>query len=173
MNSHAVRDAPLFIDNACRETFLAILDLVVARYYWTCASYCLLGNHYHLLFETREANIARGMQALNGLYGQWFNVEHGTRGHVFSSRYHAVVIESEEQLWRAARYVALNPMSAGLCDRPGDWTWSSYPALIGKVRPRRLLTLDYLLGRLDGSREQAFAAMRSIVEELPPPQWPP
>jgi len=173
VNSRGVRDTHLFIDDACREMFLAILGVVVSRYNWICASYCLLGTHYHLLIETREATIARGMQALGGLFGQWFNVTHGTRGHVFASRYHDVLVNSEAQLYRAARYIALNPVRAGLCTRPGDWKWSSYPALVGAARAPRLLDVDYLLRGLGGTRDQAHRAMRAMVEELPAPEWPP
>jgi REP element-mobilizing transposase RayT len=61
-----------------RIRFLEILADVVARYGWICHAYCLMTNHYHLLIETPEANLSRGMQLLNGVYTQWFNV--GTDG---------------------------------------------------------------------------------------------
>jgi hypothetical protein len=113
------------------------------------------------------------MQFLNGLYGQWFNLEHGTRGHVFATRYFDVMIESEEHLFRAARYVALNPVAAGLCARPADWEWSSYRALVGEVRPPVFLTVDFLLSELSPNRDRAHSEMRRLVEELEPPAWPP
>ena len=40
---------------------------------WVCHAYYLMGNHYHLLVETPEANLSSGMRQLNGVYTQDFN----------------------------------------------------------------------------------------------------
>jgi putative transposase len=173
VTARATKGRRLFVVDADRELFLRLLDKVVRRHGWQVLAWCLMGTHYHLLVQTRDANIARGMQFLNGLYGQWFNVQHGTRGHVFATRYFDVLIESDEHLLRAARYIALNPVAAGLCGRPADWKWSSYRALIGDERPRRLLTVDFLLRELSPRRDIAHAEMRRLVEDLDPPEWPP
>jgi putative transposase len=45
-------------------------------------------------------------------------------GHLFQGRFGAVVMD-EPHLLAAARYVALNPVAAGLVSRPEDWPWSS------------------------------------------------
>jgi len=64
-------------DDEDRATFLAILARTVRLFRWTLHAYVLLDNHYHLLVETLEPNLARGMRQLNGLYGQTFNRRHG------------------------------------------------------------------------------------------------
>jgi hypothetical protein len=51
-----------------RQLFLDVLENVVERYRWLCHAYCLMSNHYHLLIETLEANLSRGMRQLNGVY---------------------------------------------------------------------------------------------------------
>lgn len=169
VNTVGVRRSLLFLDDKCYAMFLAVLDVAVSRYNWRCASYCLLGTHYHLLVETVEPNIARGMQFLNGVYAQWFNRTYGERGHVFMSRYFDVLIDDEEQLFRTARYIALNPVEAGLCTDPASWPWSSYAALIGEAKPPRLLECDYLLGQISGDTAWAQAAFKRMVENEP---WP-
>jgi REP element-mobilizing transposase RayT len=58
----------IFLDDKDRTRFLEILGDVVARYGWICHGYCLMSNHYHLLIETPEANLSRGMQLLNSVY---------------------------------------------------------------------------------------------------------
>ena len=50
------------------EQFLSILGDVCDRYNWVCHSYCLMSNHYHLLIETPDANLSKGMRQLNGVY---------------------------------------------------------------------------------------------------------
>ena len=59
---------PIYLDDRDRTVFLAVLAQAFERYRWICHSYCLMTNHYHLLVETRAANLARGMRTLNGVY---------------------------------------------------------------------------------------------------------
>ena len=132
------------------ETFLATLELVVARYRWRCHTYCLLGNHYHLLLETPEPNLALGMRQLNGTYAQAFNRPRGRVGHVFQGRYGAVLVESERHLLQLSRYVALNPVRARLCRRPAEWPWSSYRAMIGAAPAPALLRVRLAAQRFRG-----------------------
>jgi len=40
-------------------------------------------NHYHLLIETPDANLSKGMRQLNGVYTQYVNRTHGRVGHLF------------------------------------------------------------------------------------------
>jgi REP element-mobilizing transposase RayT len=59
-----------------RRLFLSTLGRTVARWRWVVHAYCLMGNHYHLVIETPEANLSRGMRQLNGEYTQAFNRLH-------------------------------------------------------------------------------------------------
>jgi hypothetical protein len=88
-----------------------------------------MDNHVHLVLETPEPNLAAGMRALHGMYAQLFNKRHGLRGHVFQGRYGSVRIVSDEHLWVTLRYVALNPVEAGLCEHPDGYAWSSHGVL--------------------------------------------
>ena len=76
-----------------------------------------MDNHYHLVVETPQANLSRGMRQLNGVYTQIFNRRHGRVGHLFQGRYKAVLVEKESYLLELARYVVLNPVKAGLVSR--------------------------------------------------------
>jgi hypothetical protein len=85
--------------------------------------------HFHLLVETPKANLSDGMHSLNHVYAKTFNRRHDKRNHVFGKRFWHDVILSDEQLVAVTRYIALNPVKAGLCKRPQDWPWSNYGAL--------------------------------------------
>jgi REP element-mobilizing transposase RayT len=50
------------------------------RFNWLCHAYCLMTNHYHLLVETLDANLSKGMRQLNGVYTQQANRRHGAGG---------------------------------------------------------------------------------------------
>jgi putative transposase len=115
----------IFLDERDRFVYLKILGIVVADYGWRCLAYCLMTNHVHLLIETPEANLGAGVQQAHGSYARVFNDRHQRSGHLFQGRYGTTVIRTDEQLCAAVRYVALNPVTAGLCSAPEQWIWGS------------------------------------------------
>jgi putative transposase len=125
----------IFHDAVDRERYLDIFARVIRKMSWRCLAYCLMGNHMHLLIETPEPNLGRGMQRLHGTYGQAFNGRHGGSGHVFGRRFHSKVMENDPQLWVTIGYILRNPVKAGLCSTPEAWPWSSHGALAQNVTP--------------------------------------
>jgi REP element-mobilizing transposase RayT len=155
---------PIYRDDIDRETYLRMLGRVVVRHRWQCLAYCLMGNHVHLLLETREPNLGRGMGRLHSDYAQRFNRRHGRSGHLFQGRYGAVRVQDDIQLWTVVRYIARNPVQAGMCERAEEWAWSSHRAVLGAPAPawldvRRLL---WHLGALGGEPRERY---RDIVAE--------
>jgi putative transposase len=148
-----------------RALFLDVLAHTVERYTWLCHSYCLMGNHYHLLLETPRANLSLGMRQLNGLYARRWNLRHGRCGHVFQARFRSILVEKESRLLTTSRYIVLNPVRAGLCARPSEWRWSSYRALVGSDLVPDFLTTDLILGHFAKTRRAAQAAFRAFVSE--------
>ena len=137
----------VFLDDADRRRYLALLDRTVSWMSWRCLTYCLMGNHMHLLIETPKPNLGRGMQRFHGEYAQRFNRRHARSGHLFQRRYEAVPIESDAQLFTVVRYIANNPVEAGLCDSPEAWPWSSHAAILHRTWPR-WLDVARLLARI-------------------------
>lgn len=89
-----------------------------------------MGNHYHLLVETPDANLSAGMRQLNGVYTQLANRAHGRVGHVFQGRFKAIAVDKDNYLLEQARYVVLNLVRAGMVADAADWPWSSYRAML-------------------------------------------
>lgn len=81
------RREPICEDDQDDIEFLGLLGKVSQQHNWLCHAYCLMGNHYHVLVETPEGNLSRGMRQLNGVYTQKLNRRHGRVGHVFQGRY--------------------------------------------------------------------------------------
>ena len=136
--ARGVRKEPIYVDDVDRTAYLVLLGQVVVRQGWRCLAYCLMKNHVHLLVQTPEPNLAAGMSRLHGLHAQAFNRRHGHVGHVFQGRYAAVGVRSDGQLLAVARYIALNPVDAGLCDEACRWPWGSHAAVVGDMAPRWL-----------------------------------
>ena len=83
-------------------------------------------NHFHLLFDTPRADLSEGMHRLNSVYATYFNQRHWFDGHLFDRRFGSRLVETEEHLIVASRYIAFNPVRAGLCGHPREWRWSSF-----------------------------------------------
>ncbi|MCD4785111.1 MAG: transposase, partial [Candidatus Eremiobacteraeota bacterium] len=80
MMNRARRGQDLFLDKADRDTFLSLLKETAAMFNLKVSAYCLMQTHYHLLVQTPDANLARCMQHLNGVYTQRYNVRNKCDG---------------------------------------------------------------------------------------------
>ena len=128
VTSRGIEHHPIFVDDTDRRTFLTLFGSAVARYDWTCHAYCLMTTHYHLIVETEQQDLSRGMGRLNGGYAQVFNERHDRRGHLFGGRHSVYVIDREDHLEASCLYVLENPVRAALCKSPRDWPWSGCPS---------------------------------------------
>ena len=165
------RQEPIFEDDDDRVAFLELLAKEVRQQGWLLYAFCLMGNHYHLLLETPEPNLVRGMRRLNGVYTQAFNHRHDRAGHVLQGRYKAILVDKDSYLLELCRYVVLNPVRARMVSGVGEWPWSSYLATAGKMTCPDWLAAEQVLGLFSSSdRTQARRAyIRFVAEGLEAP----
>ena len=174
--SRGNRQQAVFRTDADREMFMSTLGEACGRTGWKVHAYVLMGNHYHLLLETAEANLVAGMQWLQSTYTQRFNASHREWGHLFQGRYKAIPVELGTGYFpTVATYIHLNPVRMTGYDYQAeklhDFRWSSYPAYIGKVmRPEWLCVSRVLdsLGIVDtlAGRRKYAEYMGQRVEEV-------
>jgi len=122
-----------------------------------------MDNHYHLLIETPDGNLSKGMRQLNGVYTQKYNWLHHKTGHVFQGRYKAILVEKDSYLLELCRYVVLNPVRAGLTEKPAEWLWSSYRFTAGMKNPPDYLATDWILGLFNQKKPEAQKLYRKFV----------
>ena len=151
------RREDIFEDDQDRHTFLATLEQVISQFNWTCYAWCLMDNHYHLLIQTPDGNLSKGMRQLNGVYTQASNRRHRRVGHLFQGRFKAILVDSDAYLLELARYVVLNPVRAGMVKKPENWAWSSYRASMGLEPAPAWLAEDGVLAM--------FAKRRSLAQQ--------
>ena len=133
VTSRGDRREDIYRDDEDREEWLAVLAEVCERFNWVLHAWCQMTNHYHILVETIDGNLSRGMRQLNGVYTQRFNRRHGEVGHLYQGRYKAILVQKESYLQELTRYVVLNPLRR-MVEKLEDWPWSSYPATIGLTK---------------------------------------
>jgi len=158
----------IFLDTYDHLKFVGKLSEVVTGFEWSCYAYCLIDNHFHLLIETPQANISDGMHMLNGDYCDYFKRKYDGVGHVLQGRFASPLVEREGHLMAIIRYIALNPVNAGLVSKPGQWRWSSYRAISGLGPAPDFLDVDYTIGLFSDDIETARRAyIRFVADGLP------
>ncbi len=155
----------IYRDEQDRENFLQILSTIVKRYHWLVHAYCLMDNHYHLLVETPDANLSKGMRQLNGIYTQIYNRKYHQPGHLFQGRYKAILVDKENYLLELSRYVVLNPLRARCVEHPEQWKWGSYRPTAGLEKVPDYLTVEWILGLFGASRKAAQKHYRMFVRD--------
>jgi REP element-mobilizing transposase RayT len=166
---------PIFLSDRDRVHFLVLLATLVAARGWKLHAYCLMTNHYHLLVETPNGDLSAGLQWLNGRYAQWFNYVYGFSGHLFQGRFHSVLVESQHHLLELSRYIVLNPVRAGMCQRAQDWPWSSFRACVHSAPKPSFLELEWLVLQFGSDLEVArrrYAAFVEAEQRRPRPRSP-
>jgi len=153
----------IYQDDRDRKSFIDNLGRVCLRFDWTVWAWCLMGNHYHLLIETREPTLSKGMREVNGVYTQAFNRRHRQVGHVLQGRYKAILVDQDAYLLELARYIVLNPVRAHLVRSAGDYEWSSYKAVMGKVSAPEWMAVDDILAMFHQQRDPARRAYARFV----------
>lgn len=164
----------IFADEKDCARFVQLLIESLERYDVAVHGYVLMGNHYHLIAETRGANLGRWMHWLSTAYTVYFNRRHRQVGHLFQGRYKSIVVEAEDYLLSLSRYVHLNPVRGKLIGR-GDpverrkrlraWRWSSYRGYSGLAKAEPWVTQERVLGEIGGRPKDRRLRYRRFVEE--------
>ncbi len=163
VTSRGDRREAIYEDDEDRLAFLRVLGDVVRDFNWRVHAYCLMGNHYHLVVETPDGNLSKGMRQLNGVYTQISNRRYRRSGHLFQGRYKAVLVDRDSYLLELSRYVVLNPVRAGMVRDAGDWLWSSYLAMVGAEASPEWLATDGLLAQFATRRADAIRRYARFV----------
>ena len=137
------RKERIFLTERDRVTFCGRIERAAAPDTLLVRAYCLMSTHYHLLVETQTTELSAAMRDVNGNYARWFNKEHGLRGRLFEERFDSKHVEDDAHLLEVLRYLALNPVRAGLALAPARWRWGSFAAVMGRMRAPSFLDVQW------------------------------
>ena len=146
--------------------FIDILKDVHERFGCIVHGYCLMGNHYHLLLETPNANLSRIMRHINGVYTQLYNRLKKTDGSLFRGRYKSIVVDKDAYILQLSRYIHRNPidMKRPLVLKLEDYKWSSYRAFINKDKTPDWLSRKFTYDIL--GHKNKYKAYKDFVQQV-------
>ena len=154
----------IFRDDSDFEVYLSGIAEAIEYYdnKFEIISYCLMSNHVHLQVQTTSIHIKEFIKRINGLYAMKFNDKYNYVGHLYQGRYGSEIIETDEYVLGASRYIHLNPVRANMVDKPEDYKWSSYPMIIGEIK-EKLVDSDKVLNYF--TVEDKRKAYKEFVEK--------
>lgn len=115
----------IFEDDADRERFLVTLRRFMAEFDGELYAWCLMSNHFHLLFHMDLEDISLLMKKVGVSYAAYFNRKYDRVGTLFQDRFKSEPIDTDSYLMTVVRYIHQNPVKAGI-SRTCEYRWSSY-----------------------------------------------
>ena len=107
-------------------------------------AYCLMPNHVHLIALPQSGDsLAKGIGEAHKRYTRMINFREKWRGYLWQGRFASFPMD-EQYLYVAARYIELNPIRAGLVQKPEEYEWSSARAHL-KAKDDKLVIVKPLL----------------------------
>ncbi len=138
------RGQKIFRDVQDYERYLEFLREYKNRFHFLLYAYTLMPNHAHLLLEMGETPLSRLMQILQFRYTRNFNIKYKKWGHLFQGRYKAILCDKDSYFLELSSYIHLNPVRAGLVEKPQQHPWSSYRSYVREDKDP-LVDRDFLL----------------------------
>jgi REP element-mobilizing transposase RayT len=159
------RHENIFEDASDYRLFLEVLKDTAKMWNLKVSAYCLMSNHYHLLVQTPDGNLSRGMRHLNGVYTQRYNRKHGLDGQLFRGRYKSILVDEDHYLLELLRYIHRNPVTAGIVKRLTDYDWCSHHGYLSKGRDWNWLHREPLLKMFSSTRKKACVDYLAFMEQ--------
>lgn len=129
---------PLFHKDADFAAFERVLAEGLERYPVNLLTYCLMGNHWHLVVQPRtDESLGRFMGWVGVTHVRRHHAHYRTSGggHLYQGRFKSFPVQKEVYFFRLCRYVEANAVRAGLVARAEDWPWGGLAARRGLAKP--------------------------------------
>jgi hypothetical protein len=124
-----------------------------------------MDDHYHLLVETKNTNLSRGMRQLNGVYTQHYNRTHNSTGNVFHGRFKGILVDGENLFKQTFSHIVNNPVACKKSRKADTYAWSSLGATIGKKKAPEWLAVSDLLAHFGKRPATATKALIKAVDD--------
>ena len=89
------------------------------------------------------SNLSEFVREIKVGFTRYYNKRHNRRGYFWGDRFKSVIVEKGETLINCLAYIDLNPLRAGLVERPEDYRWNSLGYHIQTGNKDNFLSLDF------------------------------
>ena len=164
----------IFAEEMDKESFIEIIKKGMEKYKVVLYTYCVMGNHYHLLLSVPGGELTSFMHFIGSSYGSYLRRSRGWIGHIFAGRYKSLCVEKEGYLLELSRYIHLNPVRAKIVKLPEEYQWSSYRYYIGQRNGPDWLNTEWLLEEYGNTIKASQRKYKEFVEAgiENPPKYP-
>jgi hypothetical protein len=127
-------------------------------------------NHFHLLIQPINSSLSKMMQWFKRTYSAWLNLKYSRVGHSFQGRFHSIPVETDAYFTTVSRYIHLNPVRAGIVQRPEEYPWSNYQRLLRYERDP-LVDTQFLLDYFgQGGSDPVVGYKRFVDDQIDKPE---
>lgn len=140
----------IFYEEQDRRIFLKQLLETRKEYDFSIYSYCLMGNHVHMVIRCEDKVLSKAMQSLQIRYVRYFNRKYMRIGPLFQYRFKSKKIEDLRYFLEVCRYVHRNPEKAGI-ELTQNYKWSSYQEYLGQ---EKIINKEVLLHYFDNNLKE-------------------
>lgn len=110
-----------------KNKYITLINKYSQKYNISIIAYCIMDNHAHLITYSEDIkNISLFMKETNTEYAIFYNKTKNRVGYVFRNRFSSKPIYNQEYLFKCIKYIHMNPVKAGLCEKEEDYNFSSY-----------------------------------------------
>lgn len=155
----------IFLEKDDFEEYIYRFKKISNKYELEIYAYCLMGNHVHLLIKEGIEDISVSLKRLSTGYAQWYNKKYRRCGHVFQDRFLNEPVEDDVYLLTVSRYIHMNPVKAGMVERPEDWKWSSCGEYYSEETSNSILKREKVLGYFCVDIARAISGYKEYVEQ--------
>ncbi|MHC4715257.1 MAG: transposase [Planctomycetota bacterium] len=142
ITQRAISGQRVFLSEADYHRYVSLLFDQSEKFALSVEGYCLMPNHVHIIASPdRTDSLARAIGRTNLIYAQYFNRLHDRNGHLWQNRFYSCPMD-EAHFCAAMRYVEMNPVSAGIVDKPRQFRWSSAAVHCGDTTGDPRLSLE-------------------------------
>lgn len=155
----------IFKDDRDREKLAYIIGDARKMFGFGILAYVFMSNHYHFLLDVRNSNLSRVMHYVNSRYARYYNHRHRRNGHLFQSRFKAILVEHGINIKMVSAYIHLNPVRAGMVKTLAEYQWSSHLQYTGHEKGG-LAEPAYVLKYFADDRCEAIKGYEKLLSEF-------
>jgi len=118
-------------------------------------------------FREKWSNLSEFVKDIKQTFSRYYNKKHDRKGFFWGDRFKSVIVENGDTLINCLAYIDLNPVRAGIVEKPEDYRWSSIGYHVQTNNKGSFLSLDFgLKACINLNDSEKFVKYREFLYEV-------